>query len=95
MLKRSRLNLDALVLARIGSFLHARQQFLIENGYHIVFTQVIIGSPQASILGPLLFLIFVNQLPTEVSLHMRVFAKDSSVYPSICNTSHQLFNGRA
>ena len=45
--------------------------------------QVSSGVPQGSVLGPLLFLIFINDLPNGISSQIRLFADDCVVYRAI------------
>jgi len=44
---------------------------------------VIIGVPQGSILGPILFLLFINDLTDEVCSAAKLFADDSRLYRTI------------
>ena len=45
--------------------------------------EVLSGVPQGSVLGPLLFLIFVNHLPSFISTQCKCFADDLKIYLSI------------
>ena len=47
------------------------------------WVDVLTGVPQGSVLGPLLFLIFVNDLPNWVSNSMRMFADDTKIWRGI------------
>ena len=43
------------------------------------WAEVVSGVPQVSVVGPLLFLIFVNDIPDLIRTHVRMFADDTKI----------------
>ena len=75
-------------LGWIGSFLPGRSQKVVLEGKSSSSTPVLSGVPQASVLGPVLFLININDLPEYVSNStVRLFADDTLLNLTIHNTS--------
>ena len=56
------------------------------SGEESLSVSVTSGVPQGAVLGPLLFLIHINDLPNSVSSSISLFADDSNVYRRIRNT---------
>ena len=71
------------VAAWIREWLHSRKQKVVLNGEHSKLQEVLSGVPQGSVLGPTLFLIFVNDIDTTISSHIQKFADDCKVYLSV------------
>lgn len=53
---------------------------MIVNGQGFSTAKVTSGIPQGSVLGPILFLIFINDLPEVIHASVKLFADDAKVY---------------
>lgn len=67
----------------IGSFLHDRQQLVLLEGEKSSTATVDSGVPQGTVLGPLLFLIYINDLPDNIKSNVKLFADDCLLYREI------------
>ena len=65
------------LLRVLSDFLKDRKQRVILNGQFSSWTSVNAGVPQGSILGPLLFLIYINDLADGLSPNAKLFADDN------------------
>ena len=63
------------------SYLSNRKQYVSVNGHTSEYLNISFGVPQGSVLGPLLFLVYINDLP-NVSKHLRfnLFPDDTNIY---------------
>jgi len=68
------------VLNWTRSFLNCRRQKVAVNGEESSWSNVLSGVPQGSVLGPLLFVIYINDLPEQVHTMVRMFADDTKVF---------------
>ena len=67
----------------ITAFLDSRQQQVVVNGRASNTADVLSGVPQGTVLGPMLFLLYINDITDGVSSTMRLFADDSILYRDI------------
>jgi hypothetical protein len=68
------------LLQWLENFLTARKMRVGVNGEYSDWTDIFSGVPQGSIIAPLLFLLFVNDLPQWITNSMRVFADDTKIW---------------
>lgn len=74
----------------VRSYLIGRKQKVVASGCHSKFLDVVTGLPQGSVLGPLLFSIFINDLPRVVKhSHVHLFADDVQLYRPIRKNCYQ------
>ena len=68
----------------LGNYLHNRKQRVVLNGFYSDYSIIESGVPQGSVLGPLLFLIYINDLEKNIRSNVKFFADDTMLF-SIVN----------
>ena len=67
----------------LSNFLDNRHQRVIINGIQSDVELVTSGIPQGSVLGPTLFVVFINDLPDKIKTHVKIFADDTKIFNAI------------
>ena len=64
----------------ISNFLMHKQQRVVVGGDHSDWVRVQSGVPQGTVLGPLLFLLYINDLPDNITSTVILFVDDCVIY---------------
>ena len=80
LLKLDHIGIRGKVLKWIQAFLCHRHQRVVINGVSSTWLPVTSGVPQGSVLGPLLFLLYINDLADNLNSDCRLFADDCTLY---------------
>ena len=78
------------IFGLISSFLRNRWLRVVLDGKSSQEYPVNAGVPQRSILGPTLFLLYINDLPDDVICNIAIYADDTTLY-SKCNQASDLW----
>ena len=73
------------LLTWFSDYLNDRKQRVVLPGVSSSLTSVKAGVPQGSILGPLLFLLYINDIVEDINSSIRLFADDTSLYIIVDN----------
>ena len=69
------------------SYLRNRKQRVALNGFYSDYASIESGVPQGSVLGPLLFLVYINDLETSIISNVKFFADDTMLYSVVHDPS--------
>ena len=69
----------------ITDFLYQKKQRVALNGQHSSWTNVQAGVPKGSVLDPLFFLIYINDLSDGLTSNPKLFADDTSLFSVVQN----------
>ena len=78
--KLKRCGVSGELLSLIQSFLKDRKQRTVLNGQSSSWGDISAGLPQGSILGPLFFLVYINDLTADLKCNVKLFADDTSLF---------------
>ena len=74
----------------LRNYLHEHNQRVILNGQISSWEMIKSGVPQGSVLGPPLFLIYINNLPDNIQSTCKIFADNTSLFSHVfINTNHK------
>ena len=68
------------LLSWLTDFLHQRYQRVTVDGVHSKWCKVLSGVPQGSVLGPLLFILYINDLSENINCNIKQYADDTKLY---------------
>ena len=85
--KLQSLGISGLPLKCIESFLSNRFQRVLLNGQSSSWSPVLAGVSQGSIFGPLLILVYINDLSKNLSSTAKLFADDTTIFSVIHDIS--------
>ena len=63
-----------------ASYLSNRKQYTFANGTNSSYGLISKGIPQGSVLGPILFTLYVNDMPHSTTLEPRLFADETNIF---------------
>ena len=73
------------LLKLIKDYLNEREQKVVLNGIFSDWGPIKSGVPQGSVLGPLLFLVYINDLEKGLKSSVNFFADDTSLFSTVNN----------
>ena len=82
--------IDNQIIQWIRSFLTGRSQRVVLDGVFSDEVEVTSGVPQGSVIGPILFLVYINDITDNVKSNVRLFADDTLIYRKIQSAGDSL-----
>ena len=77
--------IEGKLLSLMTSYLTDRKQRVILNGSASNWGAILSGVPQGSVLGPLLFLVYINDMENGIKSQIKFFADDTSLFSVVSN----------
>ena len=85
--KLERIRISRNLLSVLKSFLNNRFQRVVLNAQCSNWSTVLASISQESILGPLFFLIYINNLPDSLKFSVKLFADDTSLFSTVYDSN--------
>jgi ribonucleases P/MRP protein subunit RPP40 len=71
------------------SFMIDRRQRVVMGDTIPVWMEVFSGVPQGSVIGPFLFVVFINDLSRRIKNKLKIYADDTKIFSMMRNTDDQ------
>ena len=71
------------LLSLLKNYIQSHEQRVVLNGQTSGWRKINSGVPQGSVLGPILFLIYINDLPDGITSMCKIFADDTSLFSKV------------
>ena len=78
--KLESIGIGSSLLIRLTDYLDNRAQRIVLHGTSSSWASFNTGAPQGFLLGPLLFLVYINERVEDINSTIRLFADDTSLY---------------
>ena len=72
--------IEGSVLTLLPKYLSNRKQLVVLNEYNSEWASIECGVPKGSVLCPLLYLIYINDLKSNIKSYIQFFADDTILY---------------
>lgn len=79
-LKLKQYGISSQIINWVKNYLWNRKQKVVLDGFTSSLGPTNSGVPQGSVLGPFLFLLYINDIASDLSNNVRLFADDTSLY---------------
>ena len=79
------------LLSLLENYLQNREQRVVLNGQTSEWRKINSGVPQGSVLRPLLFLIYINDLPEGLTSLCKIFADDTSLFSKVFTINESIY----
>jgi len=70
----------------INNWLNGREQRVVINSIHSDWCAILSGIPQGSVLGPLFFVIYINEIDININNVILKFADDTKIFDAVADT---------